>query len=51
MNKMIAADAVSITVAAGRDDLEFMIGKLSSRCHRQRAPVQSVHAIGIDKSR
>ena len=48
MHQVVAADAVAVTVAAGRDDGELVVPQLGSRRHRERAPVQGVHAVGVE---
>ena len=47
MDKVIAADAVAVAVAAGADDFEFVIGKLRARRNGERAAMQGVHPVGV----
>src|SRR5207302_1378735 len=48
VDEVVAADAEAVAVAAGDYDLEAVVAELRPGRDRQRAPVQRVHAVGVD---
>ena len=51
VDKVIAADSESVTVAACDDYAEVVIRKLDAGRHRQRAAVKRMHAVSVNESR
>jgi hypothetical protein len=49
MDKVIAANAEAIAIAAGYEYRQFVVRKLYPGGHGQRATVQSVHAVRVDE--
>jgi len=51
VEEMVPSDGVAVAVAAGHDDLQFVVGELGARGHCQGATVQRMHTVGINISR
>ena len=51
VDEMIQADAIAVSVAARDDHVQVMIGKLGAACHGDRAAVEAVDAVGVEKAR
>ena len=50
VREVVSADAVAVAVAAGDEHGERLVGHLHPGRHRQRPPVQGVHAVGVEVS-
>src|SRR5205823_14549775 len=50
MYEVIAADAVAVAVAARGDDLQAVIAQLNAAGNSHRAPMERVHAVGVDEA-
>jgi hypothetical protein len=51
MDKVIAANAKAISVAASQEHRQFVIGELYSGGYSQRPAVQGMHAVCVDEPR
>src|SRR5262249_58013880 len=50
MSEMVSANAITVSVSTRHNDREFVVGHLRPSGHRQGAPVQSMHPVGIEVS-
>lgn len=51
MNEMVAANSVTIAVAAGANHFQLVVANSHAGRNRQRAAVQRVHAVSVDVTR
>src|SRR3989442_442396 len=51
MDEVVSSDPVAIAVAASRNDLQFMIGKLRACGNGQSTTVQRMHAVDVNIAR
>src|SRR4029077_11270599 len=48
VHEMVAADPEAVSVAAGHNHSQLVIGEFQPSGHREGPPAQRVHAIGVD---
>jgi hypothetical protein len=48
VNEMVAADSVTIAVAANANHFQFVVAKSDSGRNRQRPAMERVHPVSVD---